>query len=358
MRHRTGYRAPSLSPRPDPLFPGGEVRQLWNVPQPQPAQKEVASTTVEPPNQIQNTTEEAALQARHSNTMNDNNSPSPAGNTDPAARPRRPHRNFPLYFVDDPDHPGQTTIMMADDLAAYQAKIDAENAACQAAAEESRAARQAELAAGRPADPNLGGRSFSSDIKLASLSGVSTPGAANVSSPAFTDLGEGSDPALAGVPKCPENPSPSTTRPPDYSRHSRRCLICAHPDRDAIEADFIRWRSPKEIARDYSLSDRSSLYRHVHATGLFERRRNEIARVLENALEEAESCPFGEFDIITRAVRIYCRLDARGRIYEPPRTLNINITRTPADAEPRGAHSVLASASPEIDLAVARGQDR
>ena len=368
MRHRTGYRAPSPSPRPDPLFPGGQVRQLWNVPQP-PVGDRSFSSDITTPSQPGVSTPEAGspthsevllatqIQNTKETTMTDNLSPSPAEGTH-ATAPRRPHRNFPLYFVDDPDHPGQTTIMMADELAAYQAKVDAANAACQAAAEESRAARHAELAAGRPADPNLGGRSFSSDISLASLSGVSTPEVANVSSPAFTDLGECSDPALAGVPNCPENPSPATTRPPDYSRHSRRCLICAHPDRDAIEADFIRWRSPKQIARDYSLSDRSSLYRHVHATGLFERRRNEIARVLENALEEAESCPFAEFDIITRAVRIYCRLDARGRIYEPPRTLNINITRTPADVEPRDTRAVLASASPEIDLAVGRGQNR
>jgi hypothetical protein len=31
--------------------------------------------------------------------------------------------------------------------------------------------------------------------------------------------------------------------PPDFSRHARRCAVCAHPDRDAIEGDFIRWTS-------------------------------------------------------------------------------------------------------------------
>ncbi len=242
----------------------------------------------------------------------------------PASKSRRPNRNFPMYFVDDPDHPGKMTIMMADQLAAYQAKLEAEAAARQVAEEERQAATEAERAAGRPAN---------------------TP---TVSALTEVKRREPSESEALRL-------SPAT--PPDYSRHSRRCLICAHPDRDAIEGDFVRWRSPKDIAKDYNLSDCSSLYRHVHATGLFERRRCEIARVLENALEQAESCPFNEFDIITRAVRVYCRLDQRGRLYEPPRTLNVNITRAPADAESTGARSVLASASPEIDLAVGRGQE-
>src|SRR5271155_1693038 len=76
-------------------------------------------------------------------------------------------------------------------------------------------------------------------------------------------------------------PSP----PPDLARHARKCAVCSHPDRDAIEGDFVRWAALEKIAERYKLSDRSTLYRHAHATGLFVRRKQEVGRVLESILE-------------------------------------------------------------------------
>jgi len=29
-------------------------------------------------------------------------------------------------------------------------------------------------------------------------------------------------------------------------RHSRRCIICHHPEREAIEEEFLHWRAPLE----------------------------------------------------------------------------------------------------------------
>jgi hypothetical protein len=100
--------------------------------------------------------------------------------------------------------------------------------------------------------------------------------------------------------------------PPDFPRHPRRCAICSHPDRDAIEGDFVRWRSPSRIARDYNLPDRASVYRHAHYAGLFQRRKREVARVLESFLEAA--------DIIIRATRLYVRINEHGDWTEAPRT--------------------------------------
>jgi len=107
--------------------------------------------------------------------------------------------------------------------------------------------------------------------------------------------------------------------PPDFSRHARRCVVCAHPDRDAIEGDFIRWASPTQIARTYGIADRASVYRHAHSTNLFERRRREVPRVLENILENVEHCPPERYDTIIRAARLYTRLDNSGAWVEPPR---------------------------------------
>jgi hypothetical protein len=113
--------------------------------------------------------------------------------------------------------------------------------------------------------------------------------------------------------------STSSRTPPDFSRHSRRCSICLHPDRDAIEGDFIRWRSPELIAREYKLANRTSIYRHAHCTGLFAWRRRELGRVLEGMLENHEHISLEASDAIVRAARVYAHLDENGNWFEPTR---------------------------------------
>jgi len=51
-------------------------------------------------------------------------------------------------------------------------------------------------------------------------------------------------------------------------RHEYGCKICSHRHRDEIERDFINWKSPALIAKEYGLKDRSSVYRHARALGL------------------------------------------------------------------------------------------
>jgi hypothetical protein len=120
------------------------------------------------------------------------------------------------------------------------------------------------------------------------------------------------------APTYPVSSDPSL--PPDFSRHSRRCSICSHPDRDLIEGDFVRWRSPEKIARDFQITDRISIYRHAHAVGLFARRKRELGRVLEGILESAEFCTDSSCDEVIRAARLYSHLDDHGKWTESPRT--------------------------------------
>ena len=123
---------------------------------------------------------------------------------------------------------------------------------------------------------------------------------------------------------------------PDFNRHSRRCVICCHADRDAIEADFVRWRSPDQIVRDHQISGgRTSLYRHVHAVGLYQRRKQEMGRVLESILESVDICTPDSFDVIIRAARLYAHLDANGRWFEAPRTQYV-VYGPPPDEDPAG----------------------
>lgn len=134
------------------------------------------------------------------------------------------------------------------------------------------------------------------------------------------------------APAAPPVP-PAPSAPPGFSRHPRRCTICSHADRDAIEGDFIRWRSPDQIAKDYHIADRVSVYRHVHYAGLFQRRKREVARVLESFLESADSCPIEAADMIIRATRLYVRLNEHGEWVEAPRTQYL-ITGTVESTQP------------------------
>jgi hypothetical protein len=130
----------------------------------------------------------------------------------------------------------------------------------------------------------------------------------------------GSQPALPVAPgRSMPHDSATSSLPPDFSRHARRCIICSHPDRDAIEGDFIRWNSPSQIAKTYKIADRASISRHAHSTGLFDRRKREVGRVLETVLENVDQCPADRFDTIIRAARLYTHLDNNGVWAEPPR---------------------------------------
>jgi hypothetical protein len=60
--------------------------------------------------------------------------------------------------------------------------------------------------------------------------------------------------------------------PSSMERHSRKCAICTHPGREAIDQAFLHRSHNPNIVKDYNLPSLSSLYRHAHATGLWLRR--------------------------------------------------------------------------------------
>ncbi|MGH9572804.1 MAG: hypothetical protein ACRD40_04650 [Candidatus Acidiferrales bacterium] len=98
-------------------------------------------------------------------------------------------------------------------------------------------------------------------------------------------------------------------------RHSRKCQVCHHPDRDAIEGAFIMWRRPKGIAEVYRLRG-DSLYRHAVAFDLFSRRRNNFRTVLENIMERGVETEISG-ETILGAVKAYACLDDNNRWIEP-----------------------------------------
>ena len=167
------------------------------------------------------------------------------------------------------------------------------------------------------ADENA--KAFRPALSESSASTIST------NSPASEEITHSDESFTPPIPYVPNAISP------DFSRHSRRCTVCAHPDRDAIEADFVRWRSPNTIANTYGLVDRAAVYRHAHATGLFARRKRETCRVLEYVMECMETCPANMIDTVIRATRAYAHMDDQGRWFEPPRTQYVIYGPPPTD---------------------------
>jgi hypothetical protein len=119
----------------------------------------------------------------------------------------------------------------------------------------------------------------------------------------------------------PQQPAPG--RPPvprtraKMGPHTRRCNVCRHPQRKDIEEEFLRWRSPDRIAQDYKIPDHSSIYRHVHATGIFARRRKAVRAALEPIIECAQYVKVTSSSLV-KAVHAYAHINEFGEWVNHP----------------------------------------
>jgi hypothetical protein len=114
--------------------------------------------------------------------------------------------------------------------------------------------------------------------------------------------------------------------------HTRRCNVCRHPNRKAIEHEFLRWRSPDQIAREYGIPDHSSIYRHVHATGIFARRRKAVRVALESVIECAEIVKVTAASVI-KAVHAYTHINEFGEWIKHPTTHIVIVKHENASGE-------------------------
>jgi hypothetical protein len=129
-------------------------------------------------------------------------------------------------------------------------------------------------------------------------------------------------------------PSPGDADAPDLNRHQRKCEICNHPDREAIEEEFVHWHEPWGISYHYKFSKRS-LYRHAHATGLIAQRRENTRSILERILEKAadgETKTTGQ--TVINALRAYTCLTDDGRWIDPPSQVVLSTSRPLAHLPP------------------------
>lgn len=115
-----------------------------------------------------------------------------------------------------------------------------------------------------------------------------------------------------------KNEKTTSSTGPNLGRHASQCRICSHEKRHQIETDFVQWRSPARIAREYGLRDRSSVYRHAHALDLFSKRRLNVGAALERIIErvdELDEVAVNSSSII-QAVAMYARLYGRRELTE------------------------------------------
>jgi hypothetical protein len=113
----------------------------------------------------------------------------------------------------------------------------------------------------------------------------------------------------------PKNPKVLPARKPNFVSHKSHCTVCAHTQREEIEQRFILWESPAKIAAEYKLKDRSAVYRHAHAVGLFPKRDRNLRAVLGRLIERIDEVE-PTAGAAVQAIALYARLNARGEIME------------------------------------------
>jgi hypothetical protein len=102
------------------------------------------------------------------------------------------------------------------------------------------------------------------------------------------------------------------------ARHSRKCSVCHHPDREFIDDAYLRWLSPQKIASQYKISHHSVVYRHADATGLRTQRRAALRATLEHFIEQAENVRVTAHSLVS-AVRLYSQINDQGQYTPTPR---------------------------------------
>jgi hypothetical protein len=107
------------------------------------------------------------------------------------------------------------------------------------------------------------------------------------------------------------------------ARHKAQCTICAHEKCAEMETAFVNWESPASITKQYGLADRTTVYRHAHALGLFEKRKRNVRAALERIIEKS-----GEVEVtasaVVSAIQAYAKINAQGQWVERSEHVNLN----------------------------------
>lgn len=152
----------------------------------------------------------------------------------------------------------------------------------------------------------------------------------------------GESPIRSGA---PAPPSASTRSAADIARHERKCRICRHPARQAIDEEILEWHSPEDIAIRYRLYNRTTVYRHARVMGLYQRRRSNMRFILEHILESASMVQPNAHAVL-RALYAYGRVSDTGVWTDTP--AQIVLTAAPPAASVAVSDTRIASAAGQL----------
>ncbi len=108
----------------------------------------------------------------------------------------------------------------------------------------------------------------------------------------------------------------------NLGRHEAGCKVCAHPEREEIEAQWCSWANTTELAKQFGLS-RDSIYRHVAAFKLRERRARNLRAALERIIEQADGVPVNAAAVVS-AVQAYAKINSAGQWVDRTEQVNLN----------------------------------
>jgi len=122
--------------------------------------------------------------------------------------------------------------------------------------------------------------------------------------------------------------------PVDVTRHERDCRVCSHPEREEIEREFSEWRPLAVIAKERKIS-RPSLYRHVRALNLFERRDRNIKSALANFIEKGFRVRVTASSFVA-AIQAYSKINTEGAWIDKTEDVSQSQTQRLFDRMTRG----------------------
>ena len=108
----------------------------------------------------------------------------------------------------------------------------------------------------------------------------------------------------------------------DVERHSRKCKICHHPEREAIEEAYLDWRRPSTIVQEFQIGYAATLYLHANATGLAAKRRRNMNSALDLMIEQAGAIR-PTANAIIKAIMVGSQMDENGVYIEPVRRTEV-----------------------------------
>ncbi len=127
-----------------------------------------------------------------------------------------------------------------------------------------------------------------------------------------------------GKPACASSPTSTETEAldvddsalPSIERHSRKCNICRHSERQSIDEAFLHWRSPATITHCFGIPSETTIYAHAHAFNLFAQRKRNLQSALGNIIEDLELRHFAGSEMLD-AIRALAHINENGRWVHP-----------------------------------------